>query len=184
MHQDECYELGTIVKTHGLKGEVSCYLDVDIPEEYAKLDSVFIEIKRNLEPYFIEKIQLTAGNRAIIKFEELNDLAAAEKVVHCKLYLPLDVLPNSEEDDFYLHEILNYAVVDAQKGKLGVISNIYEGAQQDLLGMSYQNKEVLIPLVDAIVLQVNHSEQIIEVNLPEGLLELYLDENADKVRDE
>jgi 16S rRNA processing protein RimM len=184
MHQDECYELGTIVKTHGLKGEVSCYLDVDAPEEYAQMDSVFIEIKKKLEPYFIEKIQLIGGNRAIIKFEELNDLLAAEKIVHCKLYLPLDVLPDSDEEGYYLHEILNYGVVDTQKGQLGFISNIYEGAQQDLLGMTYQNKEVLIPLVDAIVLQVNHEEKTVEVNLPEGLLELYLDENADKVRDE
>ncbi|MCU0445591.1 MAG: ribosome maturation factor RimM [Microscillaceae bacterium] len=184
MQQDECYELGSIVKTHGLKGEVLCYLDVDVPDEYAEMDSVFVEIKKKLEPFFIEKIQLTGGNKAIIKFEDLNDITAVEKIVHCKLYLPLDVLPESEDDDFYLHEILNYTVIDVQKGTLGIVTNLYEGAQQDLLGMTYQNREVLIPLVDAIVLQVNHENRTIEVNLPEGLVELYMDDRADQDRDE
>jgi 16S rRNA processing protein RimM len=176
VQKDECYELGSIAKTHGLKGEVLCFLDVDNTEEYAQMDSVFVEFKQSLVPYFIQQIQIQPNNRAIIKFEEVDSIETAQALVHCKLWLPLDVLPETEEDGFYLHEVIGFQVKDINKGVLGKITNIYEGNQQDLLGMEYQGKEVLIPIVDEIVLEIDYENQIVEVNLPEGLLELYLEE--------
>ena len=58
MTTDECYRLGRITKPFGLKGEVIFFLDVDEPDNYAGLDSVFVETKNGLVPYFIKKIQL------------------------------------------------------------------------------------------------------------------------------
>ena len=53
MRKDECYRLGHIVKTHGLKGAVTIELDVDYPEEYDEMESVFLEQSGNLIPFFI-----------------------------------------------------------------------------------------------------------------------------------
>ena len=55
MHKDECYQLGHIIKTHGLKGMVKIELDVDDPNNYSKLESVFVEKSGNLIPFFIKK---------------------------------------------------------------------------------------------------------------------------------
>jgi len=52
MRKDECYQLGHIVKTHGLKGMVNIELDVDQPDEYSELESVFLEQSGNLIPFF------------------------------------------------------------------------------------------------------------------------------------
>jgi 16S rRNA processing protein RimM len=184
MKQDECYELGAIVKTHGLKGEVLAMLDVDEPESYAEMDSVFVEIKGKLVPFFIKSINVKQ-NRAIIKFEDIHTLEEAHTLIHSKLFLPLDVLPEPEEGKFYLHEVLDYQVIDQTKGKLGIVSNVFEGAHQDLIAMLYEGKEVLIPIVDEILLEVNREAKEIIVNLPEGLLELYLSEdNAQKSEEE
>jgi 16S rRNA processing protein RimM len=183
MKTEDCYELGAIVKTHGLKGEVLAMLDTDEPESYEGLDSVFVEIKGKLVPFFIKNINIQQS-KAIIKFEDIDRLEQAQPLVHCKLHLPLDVLPQAEEGKFYLHEVLNYTVIDDKLGKLGVITNLYEGATQDILGMTYQGKEVLFPAVDEIVLSINRETQEIAVAIPEGLVDLYLNEEEANKRDE
>jgi 16S rRNA processing protein RimM len=107
-----------------------------------------------------------------------NSIDKAQTLVGCSLYLSLDNLPHIQsETDFYLHEIINYTVVDIQKGKLGVITNVYE-SNQDLIAMEFQGVEVLIPMADEIVLKVNRATQELYVNLPDGLIDIFLDEKS------
>ena len=175
MKPNDCYEIGYITKTHGLKGEVTVQLDVDEPESYAGLDSAFVEVKNQLVPFFVERINVQQ-TRAIIKFESINTLEQAHALLHCKVMLPLETLPAPEDDKFYLHDILGYTVQDEALGTLGTIAQLYEGTHQDILGMDYKGKEVLIPVVDAIVLGADASAKTLHTRLPDGLVELYLSE--------
>lgn len=180
MNIDACYELGYIMRTHGIEGEVVFLLDVDEPELYEELDSVFIEINQALVPYFIDDIRIQK-DKAIVQLEDVTCIESAEKLVGCALYLPLDNLPALEEDQFYYHQIVDYQVVDRQKGRLGVVTNVYELPQQDIIAMNYQEKEVLIPINDVMLTGVDHKRKEVYVDLPDGLLEIYLDD--DKNRD-
>lgn len=175
MKQSDCYEIGYITKTHGLKGEVTLELDVDEPESYAELESAFVEVKKMLVPFIIERINIQQ-KRAIIKFEGVNTLEEATKLVHTKVMLSLENLPATEDGKFYLHDIVGYTVEDEILGKLGIITQLYEGAHQDILGMEYQGKEVLIPVVDVIVLSADSTTQTVQTRLPDGLVDLYLEE--------
>jgi len=172
---DDCFKLGHIVKKHGLKGELSILLDVDYPEDYTELESVFVEVNKQLVPFFIEYLQLN-GDRGIVKFEDVDDLPVAEQLLKSALYLPAENLPALEEGQFYYHEVVGYTVVDKSLGELGPISEIFEFPTQDLLGVTYQSKEVLIPINDDIILRINHDNQTMEVNLPNGLVDVYLEE--------
>jgi 16S rRNA processing protein RimM len=179
MKQNDCYEIGYITKTHGLKGEVTLELDVDEPESYTELETAFVEVKKQLVPFIIERINVQQ-KRAIIKFEGVNTLDEAGRLLHCKVMLPLEDLPESEDGKFYLHEVLGYTVEDEALGKLGIISQLYEGTHQDILGMEYQGKEVLIPVVDAIVLSADAETKTLQTRLPDGLVALYLEEDNGK----
>jgi len=174
MTKDDCYELGKVVKTHGLKGELSIYLDVDVPDEYEELDSLLIERDGELVPYFIDNLNLQ-GNRAIVKLEEVTDIATASTLVGCKLWLTLDNLPELDKDQFYYHEIVGYRVVDEEKGPLGIVVSVATLPHQDLLVMEYQEQEVLIPISKDIFLSHDTEAQTIQVRLPEGLLDVYLE---------
>ena len=182
MNIDNCFQLGYITKTHGVQGEVTFVLDVDNPEEFDQLESVFIEINGKLVPFFITHFQLQR-EKAIVKLEDVNSFDSADKLVGHALYLPLTELPHLEEDQFYYHDIIGYQVVDVAKGPLGTIATIYELPHQDLIAMMYQNKEVLIPITDDIVTKVDHKKKELEVDLPDGLLEIYLSDETEKPDD-
>ncbi len=175
MTKEECYFVGKLTKTHGLKGELAIWLDVDYPEEYEELESILLEIKGELVPFFVENIQIRA-NKSIIKFENVDSLDEAKKLVNVDLYLPNDNLPELDDDQFYYHEIIAYRVVDETLGELGIVKEVYTADIQDLIAMTYQNTEILIPINDEIVKSVNREEKQLFVSLPSGLLDVYLGE--------
>lgn len=171
--------LGYIVRTHGTNGNLVIFLDVDYPEDYAELDSVYIQIRGELVPYFISNFNLQKQSNAIVTFEEVDTIEKAEALVGSSLFLSLDELDELEGDEFYYHEIKGFTVVDEQQGELGVVREVYSLNGQDLIAMDYQSVEVLIPTAADIVLRADKEQKKLMVNLPEGLLEVYLDQDSD-----
>ena len=94
MKIDDCYQLGYITKTHGTKGEVTAFFDVDFPEDYEDLESVFLLQGGKLVPFFIEGISMQQKGKFIIAFEDVTTIAEAEKLKGVELYLPLSACPS------------------------------------------------------------------------------------------
>lgn len=173
MNIDDCFQLGYIVKTHGTKGQVVAFFDVDYPEDYEDLESVFLEQKGRLIPFFIALMEPVQKGRFIIKFEDINTIEQAETLRNTAIYLPLDELPELEEDQFYFHEVIGYQVIDQNHGPLGIVKDFYDMPQQQLMAMDYMGQEMLVPVMDEIVLRADHAAKQLHVKLPEGLLEVY-----------
>lgn len=181
MTKEECYFLGTITKTNGYKGGVNIYLDVDNPFEYENLDAVFVEFRGSLIPYFIHTIQIhNSKNTALVYFEDMDHIDEAQKLVKSNLYLPLSTLPKKEGNHFYFHEIIGYHLVDEKEGLLGSIEKVLDYPQQALFQIKYKGKEVLVPVNDNVIVEVRRSNKEILVKLPEGLLEVYLEEDNEE----
>lgn len=172
MTKEECYLLGKITKPFGFKGQVVMFLDVDCPDDYAELDSAFIEIKGNLVPYFF-KIENINGNKAVATFEELKPEEAQALVGH-EMYLPLDMLPKLTGNQFYFHEVVGFRVIDEEHGDIGVIQSIIEYPAQPLFQIDKDGTEILIPVIDPIIKNVNRTLKTITINAPTGLIDLYL----------
>ncbi len=177
MNFESCYQLGYVLKTHGLKGELVLVIDADDPQEYSEMESVFVEINKKLVPFFIDRIQLN-GSKAIIKFEEIDSIENAKELKGSRIFLPLDVLPELK-DGYYFHELIGFKVIDSKDGELGLISGVFDSGSQDLIAMQYQEKEVLIPLTDEVVTKVDKPAKTIYTTLPDGLLDIYLLDDAD-----
>ena len=101
MRKDECFYLGKIVSKYSFKGEVLLKLDTDEPELYEKMESVFVELGKNLVP-FIAKSRLHKSTLLRIAFEDVNDEAAAERLLGKGTYLPLSILPNYQANNFII----------------------------------------------------------------------------------
>ncbi|MBX2841817.1 MAG: ribosome maturation factor RimM [Flammeovirgaceae bacterium] len=174
MRKEECYELGYVSKTHALDGEIAVILDVDYPEDYIDLESVFIEMKGDLVPYFVET-SFFNNDKFILKLEDIDTVEDAAKLKSKILFLPLSVLPKLENDQFYFHEVIGYSVTDDAYGELGDVSDVYKPSSQAIMTLYHQGKEVMIPMTEEIIQTVNHEEKKMQVKLPEGLIELYLE---------
>ena len=173
MQLDDCFEIGYILKPHGLKGAVNILLDADDPMKYKGMESVIVRIGNNLIPFFISSLQIN-GKKGILQLEDVSTKEDAEELKSCPLLLPLDLLPKLDKNQFYFHEVIGYKVVDHTRGSLGIIENVFTGGNQDLISMKYMDKEVLIPVTDALVGRADHEKMEVYVRLPEGLLEIYL----------
>lgn len=172
MTKDECYRLGNITKPFGYKGQMVFYLDVDSPQDYADLDSVFIETKTGLVPYFF-KVDNINGNKAVVTFEDLTPDEAHALAGH-DLYLPLDLLPKLTGNQFYFHEVIGFRVVDRQHGDIGTLQSIIEYPAQPLFQIDKEGKEILIPIIDPVIKLVDRENKTLHIDAPNGLIELYL----------
>lgn len=180
MTVDDCYQLGYVVKAHGLKGEVQIYLDVDSPEDYKNLESVFVLQGQQLVPFFIESISVS-GAKAIVAFEEVLHVDDAKSLKGCELYLPLAALPVLDEGEFYIHEVVGFDLINAKSEmKVGVIEHVLESGPQLLFSvLTSEKQEILIPYDKSLLKVLNRQEQFIMLEIPEGLLDIYLNEDAD-----
>lgn len=175
MHKEECFYLGKIVKKHSFKGEVVIKLDTDEPELYRNMESVFVDLGGNLVPFFIEKSSLSKGTMLRVKFDDVNSEEEADSIVRSGIYLPLDLLPKLEGNQFYFHEIIGFTVIDRNFGTVGVVVNVNDRAAQPLFEIARDSKEIFIPLIDDFIKKLDRKKKEIHVETPEGLIELYLD---------
>lgn len=151
-------------------------LDTDEPELYEHLDSVFVEVRNNLVPFFIESSQLHKSELLRIKFEDVDSEADADALMKSELYLSLEFLPKLEGDKFYFHEIIGFKVEDANFGHVGLIKSVNDSTAQSLFEIDRNGVEILIPMNDEFITKVDKQHKTIFVETPDGLIDLYLDE--------
>ena len=178
MQKSDCFYLGKVVRPHGYKGSLAILLDVDYPEEYKELESVFLAINNSQEliPFFIDQIQIQHKGQARIKFDSINSEEEAKALAKSELYLPLDYLPKLEGTKFYYHEITNFEVIDSKYGSIGKVTGIME-TNQELFEIEHSSgKEILLPINDEILTEINRKEKTIKVTAPEGLIDMYLED--------
>lgn len=176
MKIEECYYLGYTSKAHGKEGELIIKPDVDSPEEYTKLESVFIQINKKdnvLVPFFITNSILLNNGTLRFKIDGVDSIEEAKNLLGKEVYLPLSLLPVLKGNKFYYHEIIGFTVIDNEKGAIGKITNVLNYPQQDIFEIRNNTSEILIPITDKVIENVDREKKIITVSAPEGLIDLY-----------
>ncbi|MEW4925704.1 ribosome maturation factor RimM [Algibacter sp. 2305UL17-15] len=174
MKKEDCFYLGKIVKKYSFKGEVLAKLDTDQPELYENLDAIFLDLRNNFIPFFVESSQLHKSELLRIKFEDVETEADADAIMKCGLYLPMDLLPKLEGNKFYFHEVIGFKVEDKNFGGVGTIKAINDSTAQSLFEIDRDGIEILIPMNDEFIVKVDRTHKTILVETPEGLIDLYL----------
>lgn len=171
MNIDSCYKIGFIMKPHGLKGQVTIALDAEAPADFSNIETVFVESRERLLPYFIEAISLR-GNKAFLKLEEVNSPEEAQVISKSAIYLPKTARVKSGRGEFYDDEVIGFEVSDTELGALGKITEIVQAGPNKLLSVDYHGREILVPLNGPFIGSVNKSRKKITVTLPDGFLEI------------
>ncbi|RQO38239.1 16S rRNA processing protein RimM [Chryseobacterium sp. KBW03] len=173
MRKEDCYFLGKITRRHGLAGNVILKLDTDQPELYNKLESIFVEINGLLVPFFIEKSSWSKLDALNLAFKGSSE-ALVDQVLGKSVYLPLATLPKLSGKQFYYHEIIGYNILDENDNDCGVIRSVNDQTAQTYFILNFEGKEIVIPMIKDWVLEVDREERIIKMQLPEGLMDVFL----------
>jgi 16S rRNA processing protein RimM len=173
MTKEDCFYLGRVAKTHGIKGEVTIKLDVDDPSEYLGLKYFLLEINKVLTPFFVEKL-VCSGDKFFVSIQDVKTVEAASALTGKEVYLPLEMLPKLSGKQFYYHEVKGFVVVDEEKGELGPITEVIEYPTQAIIQVFKDQKEILIPILDQVIQKVDRKAKKLYVKAPEGLIEMYL----------
>jgi 16S rRNA processing protein RimM len=173
MDLSECFEFGFISKPHGLKGDVTAQIVHEPNKPLNKIEIIFVLQRGQLVPFFVTAVSVNNG-QAIIKFEEIDTQAKAFDLKGCKLFLPDKFKPKASGNDFLISELIGFDIEDKTLGPLGSVFEVYDIPNNPLLGILYQTKEALIPINDTFILGFDKKTKVLKVDLPEGLLDVYL----------
>ena len=166
------FYIGYISKTRGLKGEVQVFFEFD-DYESLELDILFLQLNGKLVPYFVDRIKVMPNRTAYVFFDDVNHIDNAQSLVRKQVYLPNNKRPQRHPDDFRLTDLKGYTVVDKKHGKLGEIVEVHQYPQQHVAAVMHKGNEVLFPLADEWILSIDRGTNLLEVNLPDGLIDIY-----------
>ncbi len=167
-------QIGFTKKTHGLQGELKIAVEEPFEDLFFQAERIFLEQKGAKVPYFIESVR--GGGELIVKFEDINDKDAAMPLQSKPVFLPASEVP--EETLLPIDPVTMYAglegyrLIDQTLGEIGIIESIIAAPQQELAVLTYKGKEVLAPLNDRFVQNIDREARQVKGDFPEGLFEL------------
>lgn len=167
--------IGQIMAAHGLTGAVKVRPLTDFPERFLQLREVYVlaapEQEQDLQLFRLREVPFPMKQQQVLSFEGITDRTLAESLVRHYIAVPRSQAVPLPAETFYLHQLEGLQVINSQGEPLGVVTAIITGPQ-DLLEVTAGEKSHLIPFVKALVPVVNVAQGIIQVDLPDGLLDL------------
>ena len=165
-------EVGKIVNTHGLRGEVKIVTWTDSPDVFEDLEYVYAMRKSGVEKLTLKGIKYQKNN-IIVKFSEINSIDDAEKYKNCVLTADREMLGELPEGVYYIADLIGCTVFEEDGTERGTLTDVFNTGANDIYAVSApQKKDLLIPVTKETVLSVDTENKKIIVRLPEGLDEI------------
>tara|TARA_Y100000589_G_C27180513_1_gene640534 strand:+ start:339 stop:908 length:570 start_codon:yes stop_codon:yes gene_type:complete len=184
MNIKDCFQLGKFTKPFRYFGEVILWMDVDDSSPYKDIKVVWIEEKKSLVPFMINKLK-PHKDRFVAKIEGVESEEAAKALCGKDIYLPISELPKLDNKHFYFHEVLGWTVFDLKSGDcLGQITRVIDHCPYPMLEVDNDGVEVILPLPQDFKILVDRDLKILKVEVPEGLIDIFTNDSDQEVDDE
>lgn len=165
----ELIKIGKVLKTHGFKGHLKIFIDEFYIDDFEEMSVIFI----NQLPYFIISKDINSDNQAIIFLEDIDTKEKAHPLQGKDIYAKDDDLTEILDEEPY-NDVVGYTIIDKNSGTLGEINQIIELPHQFLAQVFIDKKEILIPLNEDFIVNIDDDKKTVEMQLPDGFLEIYL----------
>ena len=172
MDTDSLHFLGRLGKPWGHQGELTVHLEeVDI-DEITHAGSIFVDIDGQRVPFFFTKLY-EKGRDTLIKFDDFHDPQSASILVGRDIYAPPGHLADGSDESWDPEEFVGLLVRDEKHGELGEVTALEGNAKNPVLVIMLGSQEVMVPLVDEMIVDINMEERSLLIRTPEGLIDLY-----------
>jgi 16S rRNA processing protein RimM len=168
--------VGRVVKAHGIGGEVVVEIRTDDPAaRFAPGNTLRAKRSRGggEEVSYVVAHAREHGARLLVRLAGVDDRETADALRGSLLVVDSDDLPPIDEPDtYYDHQLEGLRVRTTTGRDVGVVAEVLHTAGGELLAVRRDSGEVLVPFVSAIVMSVSLQDRLVEIDPPEGLLDL------------
>jgi 16S rRNA processing protein RimM len=175
--KQEFFPIGTIIKPHGLKGEMVLDVAEGFEEVLEKSEFLMVEIEGGLVPFFVREdgIDFRTPTTVSLAFDDLDTAEKVRPYCGCRIFLPNEV-QMEQPIEGEVSELIGYTVFDLEKGPLGKIIRVDNFSGNVVLTILYGNYEILVPLSEDFITEFNEEKRELHLDCPDGLVDLYLEE--------
>lgn len=165
VNRKDFIDIGSVVKSHGTKGE----LRVSLTENVTLKQWAFLEFQGKPVPFYIESI---SGDKEepVIKLEGIHSPVDAQRLVARTLLFPANKVKRTKASQ--VADVIGFKLIDETFGFIGHLESIEDLPQQTLLVTTYKGKELMIPAVEAFIVDINPEKEEVLLELPTGLLDI------------
>lgn len=168
-------EIGTVRKSYGVNGAISIEMkdhNLSIADD---ADFLFLEIEGGLVPFSIVEMDMR-GNSIVVGLNEIESKEKAGEFSGCKAFINNEDLFHEESDEINsMHSYIGYQISDKHKGLLSEVTDLIEYPNNPVFEILLNGISVMIPAREELIEKVDRENKILHLNLPEGLIDIYLE---------
>lgn len=173
--------VGGVAKPHGIRGEICIKSYADSPSLFDRVPALYLQRGNGTPRPYAVRSWREHKEYVLLVLEGVTDRDMAEALRGQTVLVSQDDLPEPDEGEFYIFDLLDCRVVLEDGAEIGVLEGFYENAEQDTWVIKgVDGKEILLPAVPEFVLDVDLDAEVITIDPPEGLLDIYLNPEPPK----
>ena len=162
-------EVGKIINTHGLRGEVKVVAWTDIPEDFENIKKVTTKKGGEAVCLTVSKIKYQKNN-IIVKFKEINSIEEAELYKNCILSAEKSSLPPLPEGVYYIADLMDCEVYNTDGECIGVVTDVFSAGAGNVYEVKPKSgKNQYLPANEGTVVSTDIVNKKIVMDVPEGL---------------
>lgn len=169
---EQYLRVGVISSMHGVKGEVKVFPTTDDVNRFKKLKTVFVDFKKNLLELEINTVKFFK-NFVILSFKEYDNINLIEKYKGCDLLVSREDAVPLGPGEYFICDIIGCRVITDEDKQLGVVEDVIQtGANDVYVVRNDDGRDILLPVIDECILDIDVAQRIIKAHIMKGLLDL------------
>ena len=161
----------TVVSKHGYKGDIKISVSSNNLDTFPDLKYLFIDIDGCFIPFKIGNVRSFSKNVLIVKLKEIRSEDDVNEVINKNVYIDSTEIGSNIDSGFFYNDLINFDVITDSK-KIGRIENINSNLPQPVFEIMYDSRTVLIPIHEDFIRKIDKENNIIYLDIPDGLLEI------------
>jgi len=162
--------IGKVVGVHGIKGTNKFKSYAESLSVFVPGRSILVRDNRSREKRVAIDWVKPHTRTPLIAFKGVTEHDEAEALIGADMFIPETELPALDEDTYYWFELIGLEVYTTEEDYLGRITSIFETGSNDVYVVKDKKREVLIPAIESVVIDIDLELKRMRVDLPEGLL--------------
>ncbi len=173
--RDELIAIGHYNKPHGVAGELSATVDVEL-EVLSGLSCLVSDIDGIFVPFFVNAIRPKSGDTVLLTIDGIENEKEAARLVNRDIYaLKRDYQQESidaDADGYPLDFFIGFELRDSDGSRVGEITDVDEQTENAIFVVDRDGSEIMVPATDDLIVEFDVDNKLMVMDLPEGLLDL------------